>query len=124
MCHCFEREYESLYISDILFVTFLQIQKFGDPNGIVQFAPESLIEKNYTEPSAVEGPQSITLFVRRIQGTLGNITVFLLFPNKQYNLKSSSVSMYAGISYSVPFNCLFLKFFFNILPVRLNLARA
>ncbi|KFP45759.1 G-protein coupled receptor 98, partial [Chlamydotis macqueenii] len=54
----------------------LIIQKFGDPNGIVQFAPESLIENNYTEPSAVEGPQSITLFVRRIQGTLGNITVY------------------------------------------------
>ncbi|KAM9251115.1 adhesion G-protein coupled receptor V1 [Cariama cristata] len=54
----------------------LIIQKFGDPNGIVQFAPESLTENNYTEPSAVEGPQSITLFVRRIQGTLGDITVY------------------------------------------------
>ncbi|KAF1420925.1 G-protein coupled receptor 98, partial [Spheniscus magellanicus] len=54
----------------------LVIQKFGDPNGIVQFAPESLAENNYTEPSAEEGPQSITLFVRRIQGTLGNITVY------------------------------------------------
>nr|XP_047904941.1 adhesion G-protein coupled receptor V1 isoform X8 [Anser cygnoides] len=54
----------------------LIIQKFGDPNGIVQFAPESLSEKNYTEPSAVEGPQSIPLFLRRIQGTLGNITVY------------------------------------------------
>ncbi|XP_053910929.1 adhesion G-protein coupled receptor V1 [Cuculus canorus] len=53
----------------------LIIQKFGDPNGIVQFAPESLTEHNYTEPSAVEGPQNITLLVRRIQGTLGNITV-------------------------------------------------
>ncbi|XP_032062639.1 adhesion G-protein coupled receptor V1 [Aythya fuligula] len=54
----------------------LIIQKFGDPNGIVQFAPESLSEKNYTEPSSVEGPQSIPLFLRRIQGTLGNITVY------------------------------------------------
>ncbi|XP_071587409.1 adhesion G-protein coupled receptor V1 isoform X2 [Heliangelus exortis] len=54
----------------------LIIQKFGDPNGIVQFAPESLTENNYTEPSEVEGPQSISLFVRRIQGTLGNITVY------------------------------------------------
>ncbi|XP_069736689.1 adhesion G-protein coupled receptor V1, partial [Phaenicophaeus curvirostris] len=53
----------------------LTIQKFGDPNGIVQFAPESLTEHNYTEPSAVEGPRSITLFIRRIQGTMGNITV-------------------------------------------------
>ncbi|XP_010072004.1 PREDICTED: G-protein coupled receptor 98-like, partial [Pterocles gutturalis] len=54
----------------------LIIEKFGDPNGIVQFAPESLTETNYTEPSAREGPQNITLFVRRIQGTLGNITVY------------------------------------------------
>ncbi|XP_032297180.1 adhesion G-protein coupled receptor V1 isoform X2 [Coturnix japonica] len=53
----------------------LIIQQFGDPNGIVQFAHESLFERNYTEPSAVEGPQSITLFLRRVQGTLGNITV-------------------------------------------------
>ncbi|OXB72852.1 UNVERIFIED_CONTAM: hypothetical protein H355_000852 [Colinus virginianus] len=54
----------------------LIIQKFGDPNGIVQFAPESLFVRNYTEPSALEGPQSITLFLRRVQGTLGNITVY------------------------------------------------
>ncbi|XP_054253432.1 adhesion G-protein coupled receptor V1 [Indicator indicator] len=54
----------------------LIIQKFGDPNGIVQFAPESLTENNYTEPSADEGPQSIKLFVRRIQGTMGTITVY------------------------------------------------
>lgn len=72
---------QSTFLMFCLFVCFfLQIQKFGDPNGIVQFAPESLTEKNYTEPSAAEGPQSITLFVRRIQGTLGNITVFSLFP--------------------------------------------
>ncbi|NWV81048.1 GPR98 protein, partial [Dasyornis broadbenti] len=54
----------------------LIIEKFGDPNGIVQFAPESLIESNYVEPSGDEGPQSITLFVKRIQGVLGNITVY------------------------------------------------
>ncbi|NWY04075.1 GPR98 protein, partial [Nothoprocta ornata] len=54
----------------------LIIQKFGDPNGIVQFAPESLSERNFTEPSAVEGPQKIVLHVRRIQGTLGSITVY------------------------------------------------
>ncbi|NWI09710.1 GPR98 protein, partial [Crypturellus soui] len=54
----------------------LIIQKFGDPNGIVQFAPESLPERNFTEPSAVEGPQRIVLYVRRIQGTLGNITIY------------------------------------------------
>ncbi|NXU16592.1 GPR98 protein, partial [Pardalotus punctatus] len=54
----------------------LIIEKFGDPNGIVLFAPESLIKSNYVEPSADDGPQSITLFVRRIQGILGNITVY------------------------------------------------
>uniref|UniRef100_A0A8C3DV75 Adhesion G-protein coupled receptor V1 n=1 Tax=Corvus moneduloides TaxID=1196302 RepID=A0A8C3DV75_CORMO len=54
----------------------LIIEKFGDPNGIVQFAPESLTEINYAEPSADEGPQSITLFVKRFRGILGNVTVY------------------------------------------------
>ncbi|KAJ7335780.1 hypothetical protein JRQ81_013721, partial [Phrynocephalus forsythii] len=53
----------------------LIIQKFGDPNGIVQFAPESLTPKYYEEPSADEGPLSIILSIKRIQGTMGNITV-------------------------------------------------
>ncbi|XP_060091685.1 adhesion G-protein coupled receptor V1 isoform X3 [Heteronotia binoei] len=52
-----------------------QIQKFGDPNGIVQFTPESLSPKYYKEPSESEGPLNIVLFVMRIQGTTGNITV-------------------------------------------------
>ncbi|XP_019589799.2 adhesion G-protein coupled receptor V1 [Rhinolophus sinicus] len=54
----------------------LTIQKFGDPNGVVQFAPESLSVKTYLEPSALEGPQIITFFVRRIKGILGKITVY------------------------------------------------
>ncbi|XP_015282612.1 PREDICTED: G-protein coupled receptor 98 [Gekko japonicus] len=53
----------------------LIIQKFGDPNGIVQFTPESLSPKYYQEPSESEGPLNIVLFVMRIQGTTGNITV-------------------------------------------------
>ncbi|KAL8203636.1 UNVERIFIED_CONTAM: hypothetical protein K2H54_058534, partial [Gekko kuhli] len=53
----------------------LIIQKFGDPNGIVQFTPESLSPKYYEEPSESEGPLNIVLFVMRIQGTTGNITV-------------------------------------------------
>ncbi|XP_060617754.2 adhesion G-protein coupled receptor V1 isoform X2 [Anolis sagrei] len=53
----------------------LTILKFGDPNGIVQFALESLSLVYYDEPSASEGPLSITLFIKRIQGTTGNITV-------------------------------------------------
>ncbi|XP_019373727.1 PREDICTED: G-protein coupled receptor 98 [Gavialis gangeticus] len=54
----------------------LLIQKFGDPNGIVQFAPESLSEKKFEEPSSLEGPQSITFVIERVQGTLGNITIY------------------------------------------------
>ncbi|KAM4707152.1 adhesion G-protein coupled receptor V1 [Discoglossus pictus] len=53
----------------------LTIMKFGDPNGIIQFAAESLMTKNYTEPEASEGPLNITLYVKRVQGTLGNLTV-------------------------------------------------
>ncbi|XP_077203699.1 adhesion G-protein coupled receptor V1 isoform X3 [Paroedura picta] len=52
------------------------IQKFGDPNGIVQFTPESLSSKYYKEPSESEGPLNIVIFVTRIQGTTGNITVY------------------------------------------------
>ncbi|XP_058384943.1 adhesion G-protein coupled receptor V1 [Diceros bicornis minor] len=54
----------------------LTIQKFGDPNGVVQFAPESLSEKTYLEPSALEGPLTITFFVERVKGISGEITVF------------------------------------------------
>ncbi|XP_062985697.1 adhesion G-protein coupled receptor V1 [Elgaria multicarinata webbii] len=53
----------------------LTILKFGDPNGIVQFASESLSLKYYEEPSAPRGPLSIMLFIKRIQGTMGNITI-------------------------------------------------
>ncbi|XP_054843539.1 adhesion G-protein coupled receptor V1 [Eublepharis macularius] len=53
----------------------LIIQKFGDPNGIVQFTPESLLPKYYEEPSESDGPLKIVLFITRIQGTTGNITV-------------------------------------------------
>ncbi|KAM8960806.1 adhesion G-protein coupled receptor V1 [Pelodytes ibericus] len=56
----------------------LIIKKFGDPNGIVQFADESLLIKNYSEPEAASGPLNITLHVKRIQGTLGNLTVYWL----------------------------------------------
>ncbi|XP_075069096.1 adhesion G-protein coupled receptor V1 [Mixophyes fleayi] len=54
----------------------ITIQKFGDPNGIVQFAAESLLKKNYTEPEASEGPLNITFIIKRVQGTLGNLTVY------------------------------------------------
>ncbi|XP_072270059.1 adhesion G-protein coupled receptor V1 [Pyxicephalus adspersus] len=54
----------------------LIIQKFGDPNGIVKFAAESLLRKNYTEPQTTDGPLNITFPINRVQGTQGNITVF------------------------------------------------
>uniref|UniRef100_A0A8C3XBP1 Adhesion G-protein coupled receptor V1 n=1 Tax=Catagonus wagneri TaxID=51154 RepID=A0A8C3XBP1_9CETA len=54
----------------------LTIQKFGDPHGVVQFAPESLSEETYLEPSALEGPLIITFFVKRVKGTLGEIMVY------------------------------------------------
>uniref|UniRef100_A0A8C0PTH9 Adhesion G protein-coupled receptor V1 n=1 Tax=Canis lupus familiaris TaxID=9615 RepID=A0A8C0PTH9_CANLF len=54
----------------------IQIQKFGDPNGVVQFAPESLSEKIYSEPLALEGPLIITFFVKRVKGIFGEITVY------------------------------------------------
>ncbi|XP_042811947.1 adhesion G-protein coupled receptor V1 [Panthera leo] len=54
----------------------ITIQKFGDPNGVVQFAPESLSEKTYSEPSALEGPLIITFFVKRVKGIFGEIMVY------------------------------------------------
>ncbi|KAM4875921.1 adhesion G-protein coupled receptor V1 [Thomomys bottae] len=54
----------------------LTIQKFGEPNGVVQFAPVSLSKKTYVEPLAGEGPLVITLFVRRVKGTFGEIKVY------------------------------------------------
>uniref|UniRef100_A0A452G4T7 Adhesion G-protein coupled receptor V1 n=1 Tax=Capra hircus TaxID=9925 RepID=A0A452G4T7_CAPHI len=54
----------------------LTIEKFGDPNGVIQFAPESLSEETYLEPSTLEGPLIITFFVRRIKGVSGEIMVY------------------------------------------------
>ncbi|ELW52331.1 G-protein coupled receptor 98 [Tupaia chinensis] len=54
----------------------LTIHKFGNPNGIVQFAPESLSKKTYSEPSALEGTLIITFFVKRVMGSFGDIMVY------------------------------------------------
>ncbi|XP_054994600.1 adhesion G-protein coupled receptor V1 [Sorex araneus] len=54
----------------------LIIQKFGDPNGVVQFAPDSLSQKTYLEPSALEGPLIITFSVQRVKGSFGEITIY------------------------------------------------
>ncbi|XP_036383544.1 LOW QUALITY PROTEIN: adhesion G-protein coupled receptor V1 [Megalops cyprinoides] len=54
----------------------LTIEKFGDPNGIVQFVDQDLIERTYNEPDDMEGPLSISLRITRREGVMGNITVF------------------------------------------------
>uniref|UniRef100_A0A8C9WGZ3 Adhesion G-protein coupled receptor V1 n=1 Tax=Scleropages formosus TaxID=113540 RepID=A0A8C9WGZ3_SCLFO len=54
----------------------LTINKYGDPNGIVHFTPEGLIERTYSEPSDAEGPLNISLLITRSEGVMGNITVF------------------------------------------------
>ncbi|XP_048838820.1 adhesion G-protein coupled receptor V1 [Brienomyrus brachyistius] len=54
----------------------LTIEKFGDPNGIVHFTPEALMERSYNEPSDAEGPLNISLPIMRSEGVMGNITVF------------------------------------------------
>lgn len=46
---------------------------------MIQFAPESLSEETYLEPSTLEGPLIITFFVRRIKGVSGEIMVLFFF---------------------------------------------
>uniref|UniRef100_A0A8D3DRH1 Adhesion G-protein coupled receptor V1 n=1 Tax=Scophthalmus maximus TaxID=52904 RepID=A0A8D3DRH1_SCOMX len=53
----------------------LKIEKFGDPNGIVQFTPDALREHVYNESTEAEGPFNISLLVIRREGVMGNITV-------------------------------------------------
>lgn len=52
-----------------------QIEKFGDPNGIVQFSESVLGEQVFNESRDDEGPFNITLPVIRRQGVVGDITV-------------------------------------------------
>uniref|UniRef100_A0AAV2MS74 Staphylococcus aureus surface protein A n=1 Tax=Knipowitschia caucasica TaxID=637954 RepID=A0AAV2MS74_KNICA len=53
----------------------LKIEKFGDPNGIVQFTEDALKERVYDEPTEEGGPVNITLIVTRREGVMGNITI-------------------------------------------------
>ncbi|KAK5871603.1 hypothetical protein PBY51_004474 [Eleginops maclovinus] len=53
----------------------LKIEKFGDPNGIVQFTEDALRERLYNESTEAEGPLVITLLITRREGVMGNITV-------------------------------------------------
>ncbi|XP_004678196.1 PREDICTED: G-protein coupled receptor 98 [Condylura cristata] len=54
----------------------LTIEKFGDPNGVIQFAAESLSWKTYSEPSLLEGALVIPFFVKRVGGIFGEIRVY------------------------------------------------
>ncbi|XP_068559504.1 adhesion G-protein coupled receptor V1 [Cebidichthys violaceus] len=53
----------------------LKIEKFGDPNGIVQFTEDALRERVYNESTEAEGPFNISLYITRREGVMGNITV-------------------------------------------------
>ncbi|XP_026177361.1 adhesion G-protein coupled receptor V1 isoform X2 [Mastacembelus armatus] len=53
----------------------LKIEKFGDPNGIVQFTKDALQERVYNESSEAEGPLNISLLITRREGVMGNVTV-------------------------------------------------
>lgn len=52
-----------------------QIEKFGDPNGIVQFSEDALRERVFNEPTETDGPLNISLLITRREGVMGNITV-------------------------------------------------
>ncbi|KAJ8380590.1 hypothetical protein SKAU_G00013680 [Synaphobranchus kaupii] len=54
----------------------LTIEKFGDPNGIVQFTEQDLIERTYSEPGDMAQPLDISLQLTRREGVMGNITIF------------------------------------------------
>uniref|UniRef100_A0A3B4V3U8 Adhesion G-protein coupled receptor V1 n=1 Tax=Seriola dumerili TaxID=41447 RepID=A0A3B4V3U8_SERDU len=53
----------------------LKIEKFGDPNGIVQFTADALRDRVYNESTEAEGPLNISLLITRREGVMGNITV-------------------------------------------------
>ncbi|XP_075324846.1 adhesion G-protein coupled receptor V1 [Odontesthes bonariensis] len=53
----------------------LKIEKFGDPNGIVQFTDDALRERVINESTELEGPLNISLLITRREGVMGNITV-------------------------------------------------
>ncbi|KAF7200055.1 adhesion G-protein coupled receptor V1 isoform X2 [Nothobranchius furzeri] len=53
----------------------LKIEKFGDPNGIVQFTTDALRERVINESTEAEGPRNLSLLITRREGVMGNITV-------------------------------------------------
>ncbi|XP_032873159.1 adhesion G-protein coupled receptor V1 [Amblyraja radiata] len=54
---------------------FLTVQKFGNPNGIVQFTEESLYVKTYLEPSNQEELINVSFIVTRTKGIMGDVKV-------------------------------------------------
>lgn len=52
-----------------------QIEKFGDPNGVVRFGESALGERVLDEAGDGEGPLDISLPVVRREGVVGDITV-------------------------------------------------
>ncbi|KAM3610925.1 uncharacterized protein V6R79_010649 [Siganus canaliculatus] len=56
------------------FIT-LKIEKFGDPNGIVQFTADALQERVFNESTEAEGPVNISLSITRREGVMGDIRV-------------------------------------------------
>ncbi|CAO2593102.1 Adhesion G-protein coupled receptor V1 [Lemmus lemmus] len=53
----------------------ITVQKFGSPNGVLHFAPESLSKKMYSEPQPSDGPTPISFLVTRTSGVSGEIMV-------------------------------------------------
>ncbi|XP_051876623.1 adhesion G-protein coupled receptor V1 [Pristis pectinata] len=51
----------------------LTVQKFGNPNGIVQFTEESLYMKTFLEPSNQEELINISFFITRTRGMMGDV---------------------------------------------------
>lgn len=76
MCFFFF-EYQDSFQHVLSMCLILQIEKFGDPNGIVQFTVDSLSERVYNESTESEGVFNISLFITRREGVVGNITVCL-----------------------------------------------
>ncbi|XP_030633613.1 adhesion G-protein coupled receptor V1 [Chanos chanos] len=79
----------------------ITIKKFGDPNGIVQFSEQDLLERVYSEPTDNERPLNISLLLTRREGVMGNITVFWEITSDadtagDFSSMSGSVPIFAG----------------------------
>lgn len=90
-----------------------QIEKFGDPNGIVQFTEDALHERVYNESTEAEGPFNISLSVTRREGVMGNITVILhqhTFITYQSHPVSVIIQTEFFVSTSKPYSLSYLRY--------------